>query len=304
MQNTLKIVSEVESLLGEGPCWDDQYQLLYWIDILGKKIHRYDPVTEKTDSINVQQNIGCIALRDKGGMIAALQNGFYFIDFDSCELEFITDPEVQLTGNRFNDGKCDCKGRFWAGTMSVAENDGKGRSAPAGSLYCLNADLSFRKVLSDITISNGLSWNHENKTMYFIDSPTGKVMAFDFEANTGEISNGKVAVRIPECEGIPDGMTIDEEGMLWIAHWGGYKVSRWDPCTGKRLQEIRIPVRNVTSCAFGGKRFDELYITTSSMGIAGERDPEQPDAGKLFKVIPGVKGSAMFRFRSMEYSDL
>lgn len=297
MKNTLEIVTDVKSILGEGPCWDEQDQLFYWIDILGNKIHKYNPGTGKTDSIDVHQNIGCIALKEKGGMIAALQNGFFFIDFDTEIQEFIIDPEMHLPGNRFNDGKCDCKDRFWAGTMSVAENDGKGESEPAGALYCLNTDLSVRKVMTNITISNGLSWSIDNRALYFIDSPTRKIMAFDFDVGTGEIENGQVAVVIPEGEGIPDGMTIDEEGMIWVAHWGGCKVSRWNPHTGNRLQEIRMPVRNVTSCVFGGEKLDELYITTSSMGIDWDKDSSQPDAGKVFKVKPGVKGLPMFRFK-------
>ncbi|MDO8685267.1 MAG: SMP-30/gluconolactonase/LRE family protein [Clostridiales bacterium] len=296
MSGELEFVLDAKSIVAEGSFWDERKHLLIWIDIFQYKVHVYNPLNNHVYSIDTGQYVGSIALREKGGAVVALHNGFYFLNLDDGKLTFITDPEKHLPNNRFNDGKCDCMGRFWAGTMSNNENEGKGTTSPEGSLYCLDVDLSVRYIFGNVTISNGITWSLDNKTMYYIDTPTRQVAAFDFSPDTGEINNKRTVITTPPDKGCPDGMTIDEEGMLWIALWGGYGVTRWNPQNGKLLKEIEIPVKNVTCCTFGGDNLDELYITTSQIGI-NSNDPGYKYAGGIFKIKPGIRGIPAFRFK-------
>ena len=220
----------------------------------------------------------------------ALHHGFAHLDLETEELTFISDPEPDKPENRFNDGKCDPAGRFWAGTLALDE---KPRAA---SLYCMDTDLSVRRVLGNVGNSNGIVWSLDNTTMYYIDTPTREIAAFDYDLETGAISNRRVAVTVPQEYGYPDGMTIDEEGMVWVALWGEGCVCRWDPRTGELLHSLRLPVRQVTSCAFGGEKLDELYITSACIGPEGKALAAQPLAGGLFRVHPGVKGIEAFEF--------
>jgi len=295
MNDKLKLVLNSRSIIGESPVWDDRNNFLYWIDILDKCVHVFDPDTGGDKRINVGQQIGCLVLCESGNAVVGLEDGIYKLDIKSGELHKFANPEPHLTNNRFNDGKCDPVGRLWIGSMSMAENDGSGSSPPAGSLYCLKPDGKIEKKLDGVTISNGLAWSPDNKTMYYIDSPTRKVVAFDYELSTGEITNGRTVVNIPEDEGIPDGMTIDSEGLLWVAHWGGWKVGRYDPQTGRCVQTVRLPAQNVTCCTFAGKDLEELYITTATIGI-DEKDEHQPNAGGVFCVKTGLRGLRTDRF--------
>ncbi len=296
VKGMVELVVDSKSVLGEGPCWDAQKQILYWVDGLGKKIHIYDPQKNTNRTIDAGQTVGCIVLRKAGGAVVALQEGIYFLDLTTEKLTPVVDPESHLPNNRFNDGKCDCAGRFWVGTMSRDEDEGKGDSPPAGTLYCMDTDLSIRAVFGKVSISNGLGWSPDNTIMYYIDSRTKQVAAFDYCPESGNITNKRVAVEIPGGGGIPDGMTVDEEGMLWVAQWGAYQVSRWDPDAGRLLQEIPVPASNVTCCAFGGSELDELYITTSRIGVTADNVSQQRHAGGLFRARPGVRGSEAFRF--------
>lgn len=297
MKTDLEMVLNLRPTIGEGLSWDPENGVLYWIDIIQGKLHLYYPNSKVNDTICLGQFVGCAVPRERGGVILAMQHGIFFLDTVSGRLSPITDPESELPNNRFNDGKCDCAGRFWAGTMSNAENEGKGDTPPAGTLYLLDTNLQIKPVLRDVTISNGIGWSADNTVMYFIDTPTGKVFAFDFDAQSGEISDKRVAVTLPEGEGFPDGMCVDSEGMLWVAQWGGYGVSRWDPATGTRLRKIDVPVKNVSSCAFGGRDLDELYITTATLGSESETGDMAFAAGGLFRIRPGVKGLKTFKFR-------
>jgi sugar lactone lactonase YvrE len=280
----VKLIVDQKAILGEGPCWDDTNKCLYWVDIMGKKLHIHSPETNTNQEIDVGQYIGTVAVREKGGLIVALQNGFYFLDIESEALTPISDPESHLPKNRFNDGKCDPAGRFWAGTMELHI------TGPNASLYRLETNLQVDKVLDNVTISNGMAWSSDFKTMYYIDTPTQQVFAFDYDFKTGEIKNGKAVITIAKADGSPDGMTIDEEGMLWIAHWGGARVTRWNPNTGKILATIKIPVSKVTACVFGGENLDELFITTA-------RSEDEPTSGGLFKAKVGVKGTLSYTFK-------
>ncbi|NEU30421.1 SMP-30/gluconolactonase/LRE family protein [bacterium LRH843] len=291
MKVKAELVIDAKATLGEGPCWDSEKHLLYWVDIIEKKVHIHNPKTKSNQSIDVAHLPGAAVVRDSGGLVLATQNGFYTLDEKTKELTLIEDPESDRPHNRFNDGKCDPAGRFWAGTMEVVEKE------PTGSLYVLDTDLTVKKVLSDITISNGLAWSSDNKTMYYIDSPTKQVAAFDYDLESGQLSNKRIVVTIPEGEGIPDGMTIDAEDMLWVAQWGGYKVSKWNPQTGEKIGEVSVPAKQVTSCVFAGEQLDELYITSARRGLDEEELETYPQSGGVFRVKTDVKGGKTFSFK-------
>jgi sugar lactone lactonase YvrE len=287
MNYSVKLVLDARAQLGEGAIWDAGRQVLYWVDIPGYRLHEFNPATGQNRTWEIGQFIGTVVPRRSGGVMLAVYDGFAAFDLDAGKLEFIADPEAELPDTRFNDGKCDPAGRFWAGTMSL-----KG-VREAGSLYVLSVDHRVRKMLDKVTTSNGIVWSLDQRTMYYIDTRLQRVDAFDYDVKTGNITNRRVAVPIPEDQGHPDGMTLDAEGMIWVAHWEGWRVTRWNPVTSELLATIKVPVGRVTSCAFGGPNFDTLYITTAR---PAKDDPAQPHAGGLFVAQPGVRGLPAFEY--------
>jgi sugar lactone lactonase YvrE len=220
----------------------------------------------------------------------ALHHGFAGLDLETGQVEIVADPEKHLPGNRFNDGKCDPAGRFWAGTLAL---DG---TPEVASLYRLDADLSVRKMLGEVTCSNGIVWTRDSQTMYYIDTGLRRIDAFDYDHKTGDISGRRTAFEVPPEMGYPDGSTLDSEGMLWVALWQGSAVSRWNPETGELLQTISVPAPNVTSCALGGASLNELYITTARNGMSEEAIESNPLAGGLFRARVDVPGLPAFEF--------
>lgn len=289
MSSQLELVLDAKATLAEGPTWDEETQKLYWLDIEKKQLNKFDPVSKQNVVTQFDQYVSAVALKKSGGLVLAMQHGFYFMDLDKDKPTPIIDPEAHLPNNRFNDGKCDPLGQFWAGTMSM------NNESEAGALYCLNKHREVSSKISGVSVSNGLAWSPDGRTMYYIDSPTKQVVAYDFDA-IGNISNRRVVVNIPEGEGVPDGMTIDEEGHIWVAQWGGYKVSRWNVNDGTRLAEVSVPAAHVTSCTFGGDKLDELYITTARSGLTDRMLAEQPLAGGIFKMKTGVKGLPAMKY--------
>jgi sugar lactone lactonase YvrE len=285
-----ELVLDMKSMLGEGSIWHPIEQKLYWVDIEGKLLHIYDPTTGRNRELTVGSRIGTVVPIDNGGALVALQNGIHKIDTKTGKLSFILAPFTD-SSLRFNDGKCDPSGRFWVGTMAL-DSRRKG-----GVLYRFDSDKSIRVMLDSVTISNGIVWTADKKTMYYNDTPTLTVQAFDYDDKTGAISNRRVVITIPRGQGAPDGMTIDEEGKLWIALWGSGTVGRYDPLTGQRLQTIKVPALNVSSCAFGGKNLDTLYITTARAWVNSEKLKEFPLSGGLFAVMPGVRGVPAFFYK-------
>lgn len=277
-----ELILDAKAIVGEGPVWDHRQALLYWVDIMHGHLHVYDPQTNKDVVHEIGQYIGAAVPRENGGLVMALQHGFAFYDTSSENLEMIHDPEQHMPGNRFNDGKCDPAGRFWAGTMEIEEQN------PTGSLYYLNPDLHVQKKLSNIHISNGLAWSGDHAKMYFIDTLTYKVQCFAYEITTGEIQYERDVVKIDRKKmGAPDGMTIDAEDNLWVAMYDGGKVCCFDPDTGTLLEQIAVPAKKSSSCAFGGENLDTLFITSIGRDTDAQTDPY---AGGLFAIQPGVKG--------------
>jgi sugar lactone lactonase YvrE len=287
MTTSADLLLDAKAALGEGAIWDARQGRLLWVDIIGKSLHIFDPATGNDRSINVGQFIGTVVPRRNGAVMVAVYDGFAALDLDTGVMEFVADPEADSPDTRFNDGKCDPAGRFWAGTMSL-----KG-VAEAGSLYVLDTDRSVRRMVTGVTTSNGIVWSRDTRTMYYIDTRLKRVDAFDFDLATGNIGNRRTAFHVPTEDGRPDGMTIDAEGNLWVAHWEGWRVTCWNPKTGKLLQTVRVPVARVTSCAFGGPKLDTLFITTAQ---PSPPDPAQPHAGGLFVASPGIHGVAAFEY--------
>lgn len=273
-----KVITSNTCQLGEGPVWDSKRQSICWGDIIQGHIHECHIPSGGHRKIELGEMVGSYALTSDGNFIAALQHGFAFVNRESSNIKRIIDPEKHLPGNRFNEGKCDPAGRFWAGTMALDESEG------AGNLYMLQHDLTYELKVPQVSISNGLAWSLDHQIMYYIDTPTLKVFAFDYDEKTASINNRRAIISIPENEGFPDGMTIDNEGMLWIAHWGGWQITRWNPQTGEKLTSFSLPVANVTSCTFGGNEFRDIYITTAKKGLTEEELAKQPLAGSLFVI--------------------
>ena len=281
----LEHVVACQSELGEGPVWHPQEQVLYWVDIFQGRFHRFDPRSSDHQVKDLGLVITAMALRASGGFVLATGKGFAFYDPASGRLEFLGDPDADESGDaRFNDGKTDRQGRFWAGKMS---------SSPTNSLFCLLPDRSIRRMESGVNISNGLGWSPDDRTFYFTDSPARVIYAYDFDPLSGSIANRRVFASIPDAprEGFPDGLAIDEEGCIWSARWGGWKVVRYTP-DGSIEREIAMPVEFPTSCAFGGPNLDELYITSAYVEIRdlADRRAMQPQAGDVFRLKTQVRG--------------
>lgn len=269
-------ISNHVSTWGEGPIWHGD-RLLY-VDIETHKIIAFTPATGEEKIWNVGQRVGTVVPRASGGLVWAGDNGFYFLDEATGISTPIADPEPDLPDNRFNDGKCDPAGRLWAGTICL-------KRRPDAALYCLHTDLRVEKKFSPVTNSNGIIWSRDGATMFYIDTPSKKVRAFDFDNATSAISNERVIWDTTDVEGVPDGMTIDNEDRLWIAFCHGGKVVCFNPATQKVEQQLDFPCIETTACAFGGPDLQDLYITTGlKPGL------EEPLAGRLFVSCPGATG--------------
>ena len=279
-------MTEVEQLLtaanqlGEGPLWHIKEKALYWVDIEGECFHRFFPETGKQDTFQVGQPIGCLAFRASGGLVLALRDGLGYWNQDIQDIEIVANPEASRKNARFNDGKVDRKGRLWAGTIGEDANS---------SLYRLDQDSSIHTMETGITISNGIGWSPDDKTMYYTDTALRVIYAYDFDLPSGEIKNRRKFVQVPVTEGFPDGLTVDSEGFIWSAQWDGWRVNRYDP-DGTIERVINMPVQRPTSCTFGGENLDQLYITSAWTGLHEIDRREQPMAGDLFCVQTEIKG--------------
>lgn len=276
--------------LGEGPVWDEREQILYWVDIERPAILCLRYHDGKRREYELAERVGCIALRERGGLVAGLQSGFAFVELEGPTVHAIHDPEPELPGNRFNDGKCDPAGRFWAGTMDCAEE------RPTGALYRLDPDLGVHRMDAGYVITNGPAFSPDGSILYHCDTLARTVFAFDHDPEKGTIDNKRVFAQLGEDEGFPDGLTVDSEGHVWLAHWGGFRVTRFT-AGGRVAQVVSLPASQVTSCAFGGPDLGTLFVTTASIGLDAAARAEQPLAGGLFAVDADVVGLPAPRFR-------
>lgn len=284
----MECILDAKSLVGEGPAWDSQSETLLWVDIEGRELHRFDPRRRRDQVVRLPEYIGAAVPRASGGVVAALRDGFYHVDLDTQAVILLAKVPQTGTDHRFNDGKCDALGRFWAGTLPLSQD------RPTGVLYCLEPDLTVRPVIDGLTISNGLGWSPDHRVMYLIDSAVRSVTAYDYDLASGAPSGGRTIIEIED--GIPDGLAVDVEGMLWVAHWGTWRLSRWDPRTGDRLQEFGLPVSQVTSLAFGGPDLRNIYVTSARLGLSPADCEAQPYAGGLFELPAPVPGLPTMSF--------
>jgi L-arabinonolactonase len=280
-------VLEAHSELGEGTLWDPAAGVLWWVDIWGQAIHRFDPVTRKDEVFKAPKYVGCVGLRAKGGLVVTLADGFYFFDPATGAFEFIVDPEAKRPDTRFNDGKPDRQGRFWSGTVF---EDPPRKTEFVGALYRLDPDLTWRRMVEGIGSSNGLAFSPDSRILYFADSQAGFVWQWDFDPATGDIANRRVFIDTRDTGGCPDGATVDAEGCYWTTLPESGKLSRYDP-DGKLMRTIVMPTGIPTCCEFGGKDLDILYVTTARL-----RKLTDPQAGNLFAIEVGVKGLTLPAF--------
>ena len=280
-----EVVAGGNAILGESPLWSPAEAALYWVDINNPTIHRLDPATGVRERWPIETEIGSIGLAGPRRMIAGLRTGAHYVDLETGRIEAICDPEGEgrFNRNRMNDGKIDRAGRFWVGTMNDPGHE------PLGTLYRIDRDDGAAPVLGGIRVPNALCWSPDSSVMYFTDSYSHQIWAFDFDLATGAMENKRVFAVIAEETGVPDGATVDADGFLWCAHMFGSRVSRYAP-DGSLDRAIALPVPQVTSCAFGGADLETLYITTASLRMDRAALAEQPLAGALFAVDPGVRG--------------
>lgn len=287
------LLFDTKSILGEGSVWDWRKQLLFWVDIEGMILHRLDPTSHKHSHWGFKRMIGVAVPAESGSLLLALESGLATFNPETGKLTEHQVLENQDSKMRYNDGKTAPNGHFWIGSMH------KETLPKTGNLYGVDDGFNSQIKIPKTTISNGMAWSSDSKTFYFIDSPTYEVCAYDFDPVGSSLSNKKSVLKVPEISGAPDGMCIDSEGMLWIAHWGGNCVRRWNPETGEVLEIVDVDAPLVTSCCFGGKELDTLYITTARSGLTDSQLEEFPLSGGLFVCRPSAKGTPINYFKDI-----
>ena len=285
--SAVELLVDARAMLGEGPVWDARIGRIAWVDIMARRLHLTAPDGE-TRTIDLPGPVSCVVPRTSGGWLAALADGFWAVAADGSS-ERLVDVQSDRLDLRFNDGKCDPQGRFWAGTMALDHRPG------AGALYRLDPDLTVHRMMEATTISNGLDWSVDGRTMYYVDTPTRRIDTFSFDPASGAIADRQLFVTIDPADGSPDGLTVDAEGGVWVALWDGSRVRRYLP-DGTIEREIRLPVSEVTCPVFGGPDLDELYITTAWELLTEAQHALEPLAGGLFRTRPGVRGRAPTAF--------
>jgi sugar lactone lactonase YvrE len=283
--NEPKHLLAAQNRLGETPIWDPEENALYWVDWGGMPTCRFEPESSKFTTFPVSPPVTALARRASGGLIAIAQDGIYGWDPETNQYSLCYGP-VQPTRPEmiYNDAAVDQRGRLLVGTVNM--ND---PFLPEGSLYRLDPDCSLHELDTGYATANGIGFSLDSRTVYVADQRKWEIIALDYDLDTGSTSNRRIFARIPEDEGQPDGLIVDAEGFIWNGHQGGWKLTRYDP-DGKIERQIRFPVQNVISFAFGGKDLDVLYVTTASWGFSDADRQQQPWAGDLFQVDTGVRG--------------
>jgi sugar lactone lactonase YvrE len=279
---SVEVFRAARATLGEGPCWVPDLDALVWVDILQRRVHV--STREATRSYPTPAHVSAAVPRAGGGLLLAMGCSFATLDLDDGSVEVVAqvpgDPELL----RMNDGATDPAGRFWAGTMAYDETPG------AGALYRLDGPGAAARVLERVTISNGVGWSPDGERMFYVDTPTRTVVAFAFDAGRGSTGPSAVHVDTSAFAGVPDGLSVDAEGNLWVAFWDGAAVRCFSGADGTLLEEIAVPVTRPTSCAFGGRGLRELLITTAREGLSDAQLAGEPLAGSVLAVTPGVAG--------------
>lgn len=282
MNISLEPLSDIVADLGEGPLWSARENAFYWIDVTQRMVFRRDDANGGTRVFKLSGMPGSIATRRSGGLIAAFRTGLALVDLDSGE-ETKLASGIDFGIERFNDGKCDRRGRFFAGTMH------KTMTEPLGALYRVDPDHTVTRLTTGIGLSNGIAWSPDDKVLYHCDSRPGRVYAHDYDIESGEVENRRVLIDFAGLGYHCDGCTVDAEGCLWIAEVGNWHVGRYAP-DGKRMSAIKLPTKRVTSAMFGGPDLATLFVTTMRYNLKPDEVSSQPLAGRTFVGRPGVKG--------------
>ncbi|HZP93698.1 MAG TPA: SMP-30/gluconolactonase/LRE family protein [Burkholderiales bacterium] len=281
-----RVAVPARNLVGESPVWSVAEQALYWVDVEGKRVQRWDPATNRVRHWDMGEATGSIGLRRGGGLVAAIRTGFVFLDTETGTLRPIADPESDKADTRFNDGKVDRRGRFWAGTRNFRDH-----SRADGCLYRLDPQLSIHRLLDGIRCPNGIAWSPDDRTMYLCDTWIRCIFAFDFDADEGVPHNRRLFKELFPEQGYPDGLTVDSEGFLWNAHYDGWRITRYAP-DGRVDRIIAMPVQHVTSLAFGGPGLRTLFVTSSHLRLTDAARAAQPLAGHVFALEAVTAGIA------------
>jgi sugar lactone lactonase YvrE len=292
--NKPEILVDQKALTGEGPSWDAQNGVLYWVDIPRATIYVYNPATRQNQGIDLSKDfssIGAVVACKSGGLLFTPERKIAYFDFEQPTYQILAEVEEDLPGNRFNDGKCDPYGRFLAGTMQTAPD-----GTPSGSLYIMEHDTKIRKLLDGLVISNGLGWSPDYRTFYLADSFSKDVWAFDYDLEHGTISHQRTAFTLQEGNGVADGLTTDTDGMLWLALWDGACVQRWDPRSGALLATYPFPAKRISCPVFGGEQMNELYVTSAAVGLQDSDWQAYPHNGALMRLKTEFTGMPSFRF--------
>jgi len=281
----LRVYSAAANLIGESPVWSQAEQALYWVDVEGKAAFRQGWNDTTPRRWPLPEATGCCGLR-QGGLVLAMRTGFATLDAATGAVAPVHDPEADKPDNRFNDGKVDRRGRFFAGTKNIAN-----QPDPTGAIYRLDPDHRVARVDEGISCVNGIAWSPDDRTMYACDTWRRLLFAYDYDAVEGRPLNRRLFATLRPEDGFPDGLTVDGEGFVWNAHYDGWRITRYAP-DGRIERVVRMPVRHVTSLVFGGPGLDTLLVTSASLRLAPEDRAGQPLAGDVFALQPGVKGLA------------
>jgi sugar lactone lactonase YvrE len=277
------VALDAGAALGESPVWDPAADQLLWVDCVDGSVHRFDPATGADVAVDTGRRVGSVAVRQRGGLVMAAGSGFAFLDEHTGAIETVAQVEPDPNANLMNDGACDVAGRFWAGTASTDER-------PTAGLYRFDTDSKVTRVVSEVRMSNGIGWSPDNRRMYYVDSGTQGLDVFEYHADEGTLGQRCRLVELhADLGGIPDGLAVDSEGCIWLALWGPGVVHRYTP-HGVLDRAVSVPASHTTSCAFGGRTFDVLYITSARIGLTEQQRREQPHAGAVFAMTLGVPG--------------
>jgi sugar lactone lactonase YvrE len=280
---SVDVFADLQADVGEAPHWDDRTNTLLFVDLTGGVVYRYGQSGARLGSFSVGQEVGAVVPRRGGGLVLAVRDGIAVASDTGEDFEIAAPVERDIPGNRMNDAKCDPAGRLLAGTMAFD------LSPHSAALYRVDPDWSFEEIARDVTQSNGIAWSPDGSRMYFIDSATQGIDVFDYDAGTGSAGNRRRLVTIDPAHGIPDGMTADDQGNLWVACFGGAAVRCFSPA-GEELDKVLFPVTQVTSCAFGGPGLADLYVTTAAYRLGPAQRQGEPRAGATFVCRPGAAG--------------
>jgi sugar lactone lactonase YvrE len=287
--STLEVVLDPKTEIGEGPIWDEKTSTLLFVESFHGAVYRYNPATGNLTVRDAGQPIGVAIPRKCGGLVVSAQDGLLSIREDQPGVDLLVPLEFEKRGNRMNDAKCDSRGRLWAGTFSTTFEP------KAGSLYCIDPDLNVSKAVEGVYISNGIAWSPDETRLYYADTAKRGVDVFDYDIDTGGLSNRQRFVDIDREDGLPDGLAMDADGFLWVALYCGRVVRRYSP-QSEWVGTVTLPVAGVTSCGFGGEDRKDLYITTGTHLPKHTGLMAEPEAGALFRCRPGTAGMPVYPF--------